>query len=428
MIKTLTLNGMSPVGVPRFFADYGTKRYALYHKVDQVSDMLHRAQNIHSHPKLQLFSAVTAAMSKVFQLEVMRKTYAEVVQEFEHKYKVDTKLTLSRILSHILCQLVPEEERSMFGGLQVVEFHGAVVVIFKRFSSGGADAADAVDLTVGWGQLTEEGKRLVADWMQAEFGQSIHIRNTYFSRTNWIETITITLESAESPSYVEDPETASVVAGLSKEIEAFRNAGLGRKLLILGPPGVGKTVLASHIAGTQQGTKIFSPKADNYYLQVAGALAECCHNPTVILDDVDRHPGDTKQALGDEGYMPANSVIIATANTIDTLDPALLRPGRFDRVFVLKEVAPSWLKGICNKFASTYGLVLSREEHEALQGLTPAEAKEVIKIMALVGRAQMKQEVARVLWQRSMIDLTRVKVTDLQKGLTEAAPQDTFDV
>ncbi len=141
--------------------------------------------------------------------------------------------------------------------------------------------------------------------------------------------------------------------------ERFQALGarIPRGVLLVGPPGTGKTLLARAVAG-EAGVPFFSISGSEFVEMFVGVGASRVrdlfqqakrHAPCIIfvdeIDAVGRHRGaglggghdEREQTLNQilvemDGFDTSSSVIvIAATNRPDILDPALLRPGRFDR-------------------------------------------------------------------------------------------------
>ncbi|MEA2697400.1 MAG: cell division protease FtsH [Myxococcales bacterium] len=144
-----------------------------------------------------------------------------------------------------------------------------------------------------------------------------------------------------------------------KEPERFRRLGgkVPRGVLLVGPPGTGKTLLARAVAG-ESGVPFFSISASEFIEMFVGLGAARVRDlfreakksaPTIVfIDEIDavgraRGAGlgggndEREQTLNQllsemDGFERADLVVvIAATNRPDVLDPALLRPGRFDR-------------------------------------------------------------------------------------------------
>jgi cell division protease FtsH len=156
---------------------------------------------------------------------------------------------------------------------------------------------------------------------------------------------------------------------LEEVIEFLKNpdkfSRLGAKIpkgvLLVGPPGTGKTLLARAIAG-EAGTPFFSIAGSEFMEMLVGVGASRVRDlfdtakkaaPAIIfIDEIDaigRQRGagvggghdEREQTLNQilvemDGFEPnSNVIVIASTNRPDVLDPALLRPGRFDRRVII---------------------------------------------------------------------------------------------
>jgi cell division protease FtsH len=148
-----------------------------------------------------------------------------------------------------------------------------------------------------------------------------------------------------------------------KEPQKFQRLGgrIPKGALLLGPPGSGKTLLAKAVAG-EAGVPFFSMSGSDFVEMFVGVGASRVRDlfeqgkrnaPCIIfvdeIDAVGRHRGAGLGGGHDEREQTLNQllvemdgfetnegvIIIAATNRPDVLDPALLRPGRFDRQIVV---------------------------------------------------------------------------------------------
>lgn len=148
-----------------------------------------------------------------------------------------------------------------------------------------------------------------------------------------------------------------------KDPQKFQKLGgrIPKGVLLMGPPGTGKTLLARAVAG-EAGVPFFSISGSEFVEMFVGVGASRVrdlfeqakkHAPCVVfideIDAVGRHRGaglggghdEREQTLNQllvemDGFESNDGVIlIAATNRPDVLDPALLRPGRFDRRIIV---------------------------------------------------------------------------------------------
>ena len=165
-------------------------------------------------------------------------------------------------------------------------------------------------------------------------------------------------ELVEVVEFLKDPRKFSAVG-----------ARIPKGVLLVGPPGTGKTLLARAVAG-EAGTPFFSISGSDFVEMFVGVGASRVRDlfenakknaPCIIfIDEIDAVGRQRGAGLGgghDEREQTLNQllvemdgfganegiIIIAATNRADILDPALLRPGRFDRQIM---VIVQMLKGV----------------------------------------------------------------------------------
>jgi len=157
----------------------------------------------------------------------------------------------------------------------------------------------------------------------------------------------------------ESKQELSEVVEFLKEPQKFIQLGarIPKGVLLVGPPGTGKTLLAKAVSG-EAGVPFFSISGSEFVEMFVGVGASRVrdlfdqakrHSPCIVfvdeIDAVGRQRGaglggshdEREQTLNQmlvemDGFdTDTNVIIIAATNRPDILDPALLRPGRFDR-------------------------------------------------------------------------------------------------
>jgi len=161
----------------------------------------------------------------------------------------------------------------------------------------------------------------------------------------------------------ESKEELAEIVEFLKEPEKFIRLGarIPKGVLMVGPPGTGKTLLARAVAG-EAGVPFFSISGSEFVEMFVGVGASRVRDlferakseaPAIVfideIDAVGRHRGaglggghdEREQTLNQilvemDGFeQGTNVIIIAATNRPDILDPALLRPGRFDRKVIM---------------------------------------------------------------------------------------------
>ncbi|HUV27273.1 MAG TPA: ATP-dependent zinc metalloprotease FtsH [Anaerolineales bacterium] len=161
----------------------------------------------------------------------------------------------------------------------------------------------------------------------------------------------------------ESKEELAEVVEFLREPEKFIALGarIPKGVLLVGPPGTGKTLLAKAVSG-EAGVPFFSISGSEFVEMFVGVGASRVrdlfeqakrHSPCIVfvdeIDAVGRQRGaglggshdEREQTLNQmlvemDGFdTDTNVIIVAATNRPDILDPALLRPGRFDRTVVL---------------------------------------------------------------------------------------------
>jgi cell division protease FtsH len=208
-----------------------------------------------------------------------------------------------------------------------------------------------------------------------------------------------------------------------KKFQAL-GARIPKGVLLYGPPGTGKTLLARAVAG-EAGVPFFSISGSDFVEMFVGVGASRVrdlfeqakqNSPCIIfmdeIDAVGRHRGaglggghdEREQTLNQllvemDGFeMKDNIILIAATNRPDILDPALLRPGRFDRQIVVDRPDRAGRKKILE--VHTRGKPLAREiDVDALAGQTPgftgADLSNLVNEAALLAARNGKREITQ---------------------------------
>ena len=168
---------------------------------------------------------------------------------------------------------------------------------------------------------------------------------------------------AEVAGADEEKEELAEIVEFLKNPKKFNELGarIPKGVLLVGPPGTGKTLLARAVAG-EAGVPFFSISGSDFVEMFVGVGASRVRDlfeqakknaPSIVfideIDAVGRHRGAGLGGGHDEREQTLNQllvemdgfganegvIVIAATNRRDILDPALLRPGRFDRQVIV---------------------------------------------------------------------------------------------
>ncbi len=202
-------------------------------------------------------------------------------------------------------------------------------------------------------------------------------------------------------------------------------ARIPKGVLLFGPPGTGKTLLARAVAG-EAGVPFFSISGSDFVEMFVGVGASRVrdlfeqakqNSPCIIfmdeIDAVGRHRGagmggghdEREQTLNQllvemDGFeMKDNIILIAATNRPDILDPALLRPGRFDRQVVVDRPDRVGRKKILEVHSRGKPMAPS-VDLEALAGQTPgftgADLANLVNEAALLAARKGKKQIGNL--------------------------------
>lgn len=247
-------------------------------------------------------------------------------------------------------------------------------------------------------------------------------------------------------------ELAEIVEFL-KHPQKFTEIGarIPKGVLLVGPPGTGKTLMAKAVAG-EAGVTFFSISASEFVELFVGTgaarvrdLFEQAKNNApciVFIDELDaigksRSSGapsgsndEREQTLNQlltemDGFSASEStvIVLAATNRPETLDPALLRPGRFDRQVLVDRPDVSGRQAILEIYAQKVKLDQAVDLH-AIAVITPgfagAELANLINEAALLAARKQRE----VVTQEDLKEAIERVVAGLEKRSRVLNPED----
>jgi cell division protease FtsH len=214
--------------------------------------------------------------------------------------------------------------------------------------------------------------------------------------------------------------------------EKFQRLGgqIPKGVLLVGPPGTGKTLLARAVAG-EAGVPFYSINGSEFIQMFVGVGASRVrdlfktareNSPCILfIDEIDavgrvRGAGlggghdEREQTLNQilsemDGFLPTESVIVVAAtNRPDVLDPALLRPGRFDRHVTIDR--PTWRGRMAILKVHTRDKPLDPNVTletiaRAMIGMTGADLRNLANEAALLATREGKSKIDRSDFERA---------------------------
>ena len=194
---------------------------------------------------------------------------------------------------------------------------------------------------------------------QAGGGSNAKMMNFGRSRAKMMDETAVKVRFAHVAGLVEEKAELEEIVDFLKEPKKYMDLGarIPKGVILTGPPGTGKTLLAKAVAG-EAGVPFFSISGSDFVEMFVGVgasrvrdlFADAKRNAPciVFIDEIDavaRRRGTGMGGGHDEREQTLNQllvemdgfevnsgiIVIAATNRVDILDPAILRPGRFDR-------------------------------------------------------------------------------------------------
>ncbi len=224
----------------------------------------------------------------------------------------------------------------------------------------------------------------------------------------------------------EEKKELSEIVDFLKDPKKFTDLGarIPKGVLLVGPPGTGKTLLAKAVAG-EAGVPFFSMSGSDFVEMFVGVGASRVRDlfdqarknlPAIIfIDEIDAVGRQRGTGLGgghDEREQTLNQllvemdgfgtnsgiIIIAATNRADILDPALLRPGRFDRQVIVNYPDQKGREAILEIHAKNKPLdesVSLAKIAKATYGFTGADLENILNEAAILAARSKRERISQ---------------------------------
>ena len=317
--------------------------------------------------------------------EIKKATYTELLQMIEDDQIANVMTQENRLIARTVDSKIPESEfgarYNVIANLASVEqFYNDVNAIYAKKLGVAADEVRATDYKFTVTVKEPESPAWWIEWLPLLVTVLLFIGLWVFMVRQQGGGNKGVMNFGRSRAHVNDPEKNKVtfadVAGAEEETDELREivdflkepkryldlgARIPKGVLLVGPPGTGKTLLARAVAG-EAGVPFFSISGSDFVEMFVGVGASRVrdlfeqakkHAPSIVfideIDAVGRQRGaglggghdEREQTLNQllvemDGFTANEGIIVmAATNRSDILDPALLRPGRFDRQIVV---------------------------------------------------------------------------------------------
>ncbi len=253
----------------------------------------------------------------------------------------------------------------------------------------------------------------------------------------------------------EEKEDLSELVDFLKNPQKYNELGarIPKGVLLVGPPGTGKTLLARAVAG-EAGAPFFSISGSDFVEMYVGVGASRVRDlfdqakkksPAIIfideIDAVGRHRGAGMGGGHDEREQTLNQllvemdgfganegvIIIAATNRPDILDPALLRPGRFDRQVTVGRPDTKGREDILKVHSKNKPLAADVSLHDIAKGtigFTGADLENLLNEAALLSARRNKKAITMKEIEEAMLKVVMGsekksrKISDKENKLT----------
>ena len=385
------------------------------------------------------------ALRKLFELVEKAKNEAEVKELLKTESEVYAEVRM-RLIDRMLDEIAEKTHGFVGADLAALAREAAMVVLRRLINEG---------------KVSPEQERIPPEVLQelrvrkADFYEALKMVDPSALREVLIEMPNVRWEDIGGLEGIKQ-ELREAVEWPLKYPKAFQRLGIEppRGILLYGPPGTGKTLLAKAVATESEanfigirGPEVLSKWVGESEKRVREIFRKARQAaPTVIfIDEIDAiapargMEGDRvtdrliNQLLTEMDGIERNSgvVVIAATNRPDILDPALLRPGRFDRLILVPapdEKARLEILKVHTRRVPLADDVNLRELAKKTEGYSGADIEALVREAALIAMRRIMKELPEELVEEEseeFLEKLRVSKRDFEAALKKVRPSIT---
>lgn len=331
----------------------------------QIEDIILNSAGLKNKAKMHIAKYGIAKIKNHFGFELLTWAYAEIQQINGILKELDSK--------NILHILDPSE---IINITSVLKLRNDTFVYINE-SIPGTDSGGSLYLYF-FGKKAYAYKNKIVSAIKRDVGYFTRIYNlTTINRNDWKTTVKINDVRDFDTLYFDGNIDKDIKSHLDSWIDSesiYKERGLLFKtgILLYGEPGTGKSSIALAIASYLKCNiiNIDLSNFSNFNIgEVVTAIDADKDRYVILLDEIDtlfksRDDQDTTQeqkeavskllALLDSAQSPNNVVFVATTNYIDRLDKAVIREGRFDKQYCIKNISKQTAIKMCYSFGLTH--------------------------------------------------------------------------